>query len=144
MRVAEKLAVAALAVSASLGAGAAEKVFRYAFLIAETGFDPPQISDLYSSNLIDNIFDAPLRYDYLERPVRLVPNTLQAMPTISDDGTLYTMKVKPGIYFADDPAFGGKKRELTAADYVYSIKRLYDPRLRSPNLYLFEGYIAGM
>ena len=144
MRFAAKLAVAALAVSACLGAGAAEKVFRYAFLIAETGFDPPQISDLYSSNLIDNIFDAPLKYDYLERPVRLVPNTLEAMPAISEDGTLYTMKVKPGIYFADDPAFGGKKRELTAADYVYSIKRLYDPRLRSPNLYLFEGYIAGM
>ncbi|HEY2628954.1 MAG TPA: ABC transporter substrate-binding protein, partial [Usitatibacter sp.] len=122
----------------------AEKVFRYAFLIAETGFDPAQISDLYSTFLIDNIFDSPLKYDYLARPSKLLPNTLSEMPTMADEGTLYTMKVKPGIYFADDEAFHGKKRELTAADYVYSIKRLFDPRLRSPNLYHFEGKIVGM
>ena len=117
----------------------AEKVFRYAFLIAETGFDPAQISDLYSTYLVDNIFDTPLKYDYLARPSKLVPNTLSEMPTVAEEGTLYTMKVKPGIYFDDDEAFHGKKRELTAADYVYSIKRLFDPRLRSPNLYHFEG-----
>ncbi|MFZ3323573.1 MAG: ABC transporter substrate-binding protein [Usitatibacter sp.] len=122
----------------------AEKVFRYAFLIAETGFDPAQISDLYSTYLVDNIFDTPLKYDYLARPSKLVPNTLSEMPTVAEEGTLYTMKVKPGIYFDDDEAFHGKKRELTAADYVYSIKRLFDPRLRSPNLYHFEGHIVGM
>ena len=66
------------------------------------------------------------------------------MPEVTEDGTLYTMRVKPGIYFADDEAFHGKKRELTAADYVYSIKRLFDPRRRSPNLYHLEGNIVGM
>jgi ABC-type transport system substrate-binding protein len=134
----------ALAAAAFVLPAHAEKVLRYAFLVAETGFDPVQISDLYSSNLIDNIFDTPLKYDYLARPVKLVPNTLTAMPEIGEEGTLYTLHVKPGIFFAEDPAFGGKKRELTAADYVYSIKRTYDPRLKSPNLYLFEGFIAGM
>ncbi|HEX4779649.1 MAG TPA: ABC transporter substrate-binding protein [Usitatibacter sp.] len=124
--------------------GHAEKVLRYSFLVAETGFDPVEISDLYSSNLIDNIFDTPLKYDYLARPLKLVPNTLTAMPAITEGGTLYTMHVKPGIYFADDPVFKGGKRELTAADYVFSIKRTYDPRRKSPNLYLFEGFIAGM
>ncbi|HEX4331463.1 MAG TPA: ABC transporter substrate-binding protein [Usitatibacter sp.] len=143
MRGTAKLAAALLAAALALPAHA-EKVLRYAFLIAETGFDPAEISDLYSSNLIDNIFDTPLKYDYLARPVKLVPNTLTAMPEITEGGTLYTLHVKPGIYFADDPAFNGKKRELTAADYVYSIKRTYDPRRKSPNLYFFEGFIAGM
>ena len=143
MRGIAKLAAVLVAAALVLPAHA-EKVLRYAFLVAETGFDPPQISDLYSSNLIDNIFDTPLKYDYLARPVKLVPNTLTAIPGITEDGTLYTLHVKPGIFFADDPAFGGRKRELTAADYVYSIKRTYDPRLKSPNLYLFEGFIAGM
>jgi ABC-type transport system substrate-binding protein len=46
--------------------------------------------------------------------------------------------------FADDPAFNGAKRELVAEDFVYSIKRLFDPRKKSPNLYLLEGNIAGM
>ncbi len=120
------------------------KVFRYAFKVAETGFDPMQTSDLYSSNLLSNIFDPPLGYDFLARPVKLVPNTLSEMPAVTHEGTLYTMRVKPGIYFADDAAFKGVKRELTAQDYVYSLKRNFDPRLKSPNLYLFEGNIAGM
>jgi ABC-type transport system substrate-binding protein len=123
---------------------AAEKSFRYAFLIAETGFDPAELSDLYSSNLIANIFDTPLAYDFVARPAKLVPNTLEAMPAISESGTLFTMKVKPGIYFADDAAFKGARRELVAQDFVYSVKRLFDPKKKSPNLYLLEGQIAGM
>ena len=141
-----RLAAALLALAVALPASAqpAGKVFRYAFEQAETGFDPAELSDLYSSTVIANIFDTPLSYDYLARPIRLVPNTLVAMPEITQGGTLYTMRVRPGIYFADDPAFEGKRRELTAEDYVYSIKRLFDPRRKSPNLYQFEGQIVGM
>ena len=120
------------------------KVYRYAFNVAETTFDPAEVSDLYSSTLMANIFDSPLAYDYLARPLKLIPNTLEAMPEVSEQGTLYRMRVKPGIYFADDAAFGGKRRELTAEDYVYSVKRLFDPKKKSPNLYLLEGNIAGM
>lgn len=120
------------------------KTLRYAFPVAETSFDPAEVNDVYSSNVVTNIFDAPLTYDYLARPLRLVPNTLAAMPEVLEDGTLYRMRVKPGIYFADDPAFKGRKRELTAEDYVYSIKRIFDPKRKSPNLYLLEGTIAGM
>jgi ABC-type transport system substrate-binding protein len=120
------------------------KTFRYSFLVAETGFDPAQISDLYSSNLIANVFDPPLTYDFLARPFKLVPNTLARMPEVSEEGTLYRLQVKPGILFADDAAFNGRKRELTAEDYVYSIKRLFDPKVKSPNLYQLEGNVVGM
>ena len=37
-----------------------------------------------------------------------------------------------GIYFQDDPAFKGERRELVAADYVYAYKRFFDPRWKSP------------
>ena len=146
MTLASRLAPLAVAAFAAAGALAADpaKVFRYAFNVAETGFDPAEISDLYSSNLVANIFDTPLTYDYLARPIKLVPSTLEAMPEITEGGTLYTMKVKPGIYFADDAAFNGKRRELVAEDFVYSMKRLFDPKKKSPNLYQFEGQIAGM
>jgi ABC-type transport system substrate-binding protein len=73
-----------------------------------------------------------------------VPKTLASMPEINADGTVYTMRVKPGIFFSDDPAFKGKKRELVAQDYVYSLKRIFDPKKRSPNLYYLEGAIVGM
>ncbi|MBK7460947.1 MAG: hypothetical protein IPJ42_21800 [Betaproteobacteria bacterium] len=39
----------------------------------------------------------------------------------------------------DDPAFKGQPRELTAADYVYSIKRYYDPATRSPTLFHYQN-----
>lgn len=108
-----------------------EKVLRYAFEIAETGFDPAQISDVYSRIVTENIFDSLYGYDYLARPAKIRPNVAAGMPVISDDFRTYTIKIRPGIYFADDPAFGGKKRELTAQDFVYSYKRIYDPKTKS-------------
>ncbi len=70
-------------------------------------------------------------------------NTAATLPEISDGGLTYTLRIRPGIYFTPDPAFKGKPRELTAADYVYSFKRLYDPAVKSPWLSLFDGKIAG-
>lgn len=119
------------------------KVFRYAFEVAETSLDPHRISDLYSNILNAAIFDPPLRYDYLARPAKLVPNTLVAMPEITEGGKVITMRIRPGIFFSDDPAFGGKKRELVAADYAYSIRRVLDPRNASPLLSELEGILAG-
>lgn len=110
---------------------------------SETGLDPAVASDIATLSLLENLFDPLLRYDYLARPLKLRENTLSAMPEVSSDGLEYTFKIRPGIYFTPDPAFKGKKREMTAADYVYSLTRLYDPALKSPWLFLFEGKIAG-
>src|SRR6266513_1634632 len=123
---------------------AAEKILRYAFRVAETGFDPVQINDLYSSIILSHIFDPPLTYDYLARPSKVKPNTAAALPEVSADGRVWTVRIRPGIYFTDDPAFHGKKRELTAYDYVYSIKRNWDPKSKAPNLYLLDKRVVGM
>ena len=118
------------------------KVLRYAFEIAETSFDPQKVSDVYSSIVNNGMFDAPLRYDYLAQPAKLIPNTLAAMPDTSADFRTFTFRVKPGIYFADDAVFNGKKRELTAEDYVYTVKRLFDPQLTAPLLSEVEDYLV--
>ncbi len=123
---------------------AAGKVLRITFSTAETGFDPVKVSDYYSGVVIAAIFDPLLTYDYLARPAKLVPNVAAALPQIADNGKTYTFRLKPGIHFTPDPAFKGQPRELTAADYVYSIKRFLDPKNRSPYAFLFEGKIAGL
>jgi ABC-type transport system substrate-binding protein len=115
------------------------KVLRYAFLIAETTFDPAQISDLYSRIVCSGIFEAPLEFEFLARPARMRPNTAAAMPEVSADFKTFTFSIRPGTYFADDPAFKGRKRELVAEDYVYALKRHYDPRWKSGNLYILES-----
>lgn len=119
------------------------KILRITFQAAETGFDPVKVSDYYSGTVIEAIFDPLLTYDYLARPAKLIPNTAEALPRISDNGKTYSVRVKPGIYFTDDPAFKGARRELTALDYAYSIRRFLDPKNRSPYAFLFEG-VAGI
>jgi ABC-type transport system substrate-binding protein len=125
------------------GAGAAGaapvKTLRVAFSGAENGFDPAQISDTVSSALVASLFDAPLRYDFLARPATLRPDTAEALPEVSDNHRRFVFRIRPGIRFADDPAFKGQPRELTAADYVFSIKRFYDPATRSPQLFHFQN-----
>jgi oligopeptide transport system substrate-binding protein len=135
-----------LALVAALGcAGAADlkKTLRVAFPVAETGFDPQPAGDVYSQYVNRVIFDPLYRYDYLARPYKIEPNTATAMPEISRDGKTWTIHVRPGIYFSDDPVFNGKKRELTAADYVYAWKRIIDPKVRSNNLAVFDGKLVG-
>src|SRR6185312_272676 len=142
-RIVAALLCAASAASFAQAPAAPQKVFRYAWSVAETTFDPQKIQDLYSDIANNAMFDAPLTYDYLARPFKLLPNTLASMPEISADGMTYTMHVKPGIYVADDPVFKGRKRELVAEDYVYSIKRIMDPHISSPALSEIEGNVVG-
>jgi len=142
--IAATVALAALALSLPVDAADPAKVLRVEFRVAETGFDPQFAYDAYSFYVIDNIFDSPYTYDYFARPAKLVPRTAAELPQITDGGRTYTVKIRPGIYFASDPAFGGKRRELTAADYLYSIKRHLDPKVRSYWLYLFENHLAGL
>lgn len=111
---------------------AATKVLRYAFNAGETGFDPAQISDLYSRIVTAHIFEGLYAYDHLARPAKIKPLTADGMPEHSADFRVWTVKIKPGIYFADDPAFKGRKRELVAEDYVYAMKRFADPAVKSP------------
>jgi oligopeptide transport system substrate-binding protein len=143
MRLAVFLLGASLAFAAQAQSDPA-KVLRVVFRTAETGFDPQAASDLYSNYVNRAIFEPPFRYDFRARPHKLVPNTAVSLPEGNKDGTEWTFRVKPGIYFTDDPAFKGKKRELTAADYAYTFKRTLDPAMRSPALEIFDGRIVGM
>jgi oligopeptide transport system substrate-binding protein len=119
------------------------KIIRTTFQSAERGFDCAVESDEFTGTLCDNVFDSLLQYDYLARPIKLQPRAAAALPEISADGKTYTIKLKRGIFFTDHPAFNGKKRELVAADYIYSWKRMLDPKLRAQWQFLFDGKLIG-
>ncbi|MGL6113301.1 MAG: ABC transporter substrate-binding protein, partial [Rubrivivax sp.] len=129
----------AWAAAASRNSAPRERTLRVAFDFAETGFDPPRVSDESSLRINAHIFEPLLSYDYLARPAKLVPLTAAALPEVLDGGRRFAFTLRPGILFADDAAFGGRPRELTAADYIYSLKRFYDPAVISEHLYLFEN-----
>ena len=130
---------------ASMTANAQEKkILKMAFRAAETGFDPQQVQDRYSVGICENIFESFLTYDWLARPVRLAPQVVEAVPQPEEGNTRFTFRIKPGIFFADDPVFKGKRRELVARDMEYAIKRFRDPANRSPYSWLFEDRIVGL
>ena len=108
------------------------KVLHVAFQSAETSLDPAKIVDTYSRTVTPHIFEALYQYDYLARPAKIKPCLAEAMPEHSDDFRVWTVRLRRGIYFADDVAFKGQRRELVAQDAVYTIKRIFDPALKSP------------
>jgi len=105
--------------------------------------DPQQITDLYSNRVATAIFEGLYEFDYVASPARVVPNTAVALPEITEGGRVWTIRIKPGILFADDPAFKGRPRELVAEDYVYSLKRRLDPNLKLGGEPALTDLIAG-
>lgn len=110
------------------------------------GIDPIHSSDLYSSTVMAQIYSALMQYNYLKRPTTVEPLDADGMPKISKDQKTYTFKIKKGIMFHDNPCFkatNGKGREVTAEDYIYSWKRVADPKSVSDGFWVFEGKIKG-
>ena len=140
---ARAFAAALLSLSCAAIAADSGKVLRTAFSIAETSFDPALAYDAASNSVVEEISESMLEYEYLARPMKLAPLTLERLPEVSDRGATYLCRIRKGIFFAGDPAFKGKPRELIAADYAYSLKRLLDPALRSPWTWVLEGKLIG-
>jgi ABC-type transport system substrate-binding protein len=140
--------LAALLLGATLAAsGFAQSPAKTLRLAVDTdgdGFDPATFQSTVSSVVASHVFDSPYRFATLRKGYVPVPNTAAGPPQVSADGLTWTIEIRPGIFFADDPAFGGRRRELTAADYVYSIKRLADPRQISLGWQQIAGRIAGL
>lgn len=132
------------ATAATINYADPDKVLRTVFPVAETGFDPAASRDLYSNAINEALFERLYTYDYLASPAKVVPETAEGMPDISADGKTYTIRLKKNIHFIPDAAFNGKKRELSVEDYVYSFKRLMDPKIASTHTWLLDGKILGL
>ena len=120
------------------------KTLRVLFNAAETSFDPARITDLYSRTVTAHIFESLYSYDPLARPARVMPVLALGLPEVSADFKVWTVRLRPGIFFADDPAFKGQPRELVAGDVLYAFKRLVDPANQSPTVsgVLDEGIVG--
>lgn len=122
-----------------------ERVLRVTAPSDVKGFDPMMAGDVGSAAQIAKIYEGLLTYHWLKIPYELIPNLAEEMPEISKDGMIYTFKIKKGVFFQDDAAFpGGKGRELTAMDFVYSLKRHADTKNQSTGWWLFDGKIKGL
>lgn len=108
-------------------------------------FDPVHASDRYSNICQTQVYETLYQYKYLARPYDVEPGLADSLPGISDSGRVYRIKMKKGVRFADDACFpGGKGREVTARDFVYSIQRLADVRNNTSGWWVLEGKVVGL
>jgi len=125
--------------------GAPAKIYRHAMDGAPGSLDPAQTTSIYANFIVINLYDTLYRYKYLARPYQLQPNLAADMPEVSEDGLQLTIQIKKGVFFNDDPAFkGGVGREVKAQDFVYSIKRHFDPNTRAQGAWLWQNRIEGL
>ncbi len=126
-------------------AGPGEKVFRYSMRSMPGSLDPARASTASANDMVQTLYDSLYVYKYLQRPYELKPRLAAAMPDISADGLTYTIRLKRGIRFADSEVFpNGRGREVVADDFVYAMKRHFDPATRSVAAWLWQGRIAGL
>ena len=112
---------------------------------APSNLDPARASSIYANFLAVNLYDTLYRYKYLARPYQLEPNLAEHLPQVSADGLIYTIRIKPGVHFIDDTVFReGKGRLVSARDFVYSIKRHFDPETRAEGAWLWQNRIVGL
>jgi len=126
------------------GVRPSDEMVMYSVTARVRGFDPAKAGDVSSALAISKIYEGLLQYSYLERPYRVTPCLAEALPEISDDGLTYTFRIRKGIYFHDDPCFGGKARELCAEDFIYSIKRVADVKNLSTGYWAYNDRVPGL
>ncbi len=121
------------------------KVYRHAMDGAPGSLDPAQAASIYANFLVVNLYDTLYRYKYLARPYRLQPNLAASMPEVSEDGLRIIIRIKKGVHFINDQAFkGAVGREVKAQDFIYSIKRHFDPNTRAQGAWLWQNKIEGL
>ena len=112
--------------------------------------DPAEASALYASRAVRLVYETLYEYDYVARPYKLIPGLAEAMPEVQSNGLVYVFRIHPLARFQPDPCFGSdasgqpRGRPVTAADVVFSLKRLADRKVASPGAWLVEDAIAGM
>jgi ABC-type transport system substrate-binding protein len=120
-------------------------VFRFPLRAKIKSLDSGNVEDVYGMQVCSQIFESLYTYHYLKRPFVLEPLLADGMPVVSDDKLTYTIKIKQGVYFHDDPCFpDGKGRELKAEDFVFAFKRIANIRYASPNWGTLKDRIVGL
>lgn len=93
--------------------------------------DPAIVDDSITANVLAQCYDGLYK---LDKDGNVIANLAEDLPTISEDGLTYTIKLKDGLTWSDGTP-------LTAEDFVWSWKRAMTTEGYYTNF--MYGYIAG-
>jgi len=102
---------------------------------------PPQITDNGSYRVARNLFDG--LFMLSNKDGSILP-ALAETYTVNEDATIYTFKIRHGVYFHDDPCFKqGKGRELNAHDIKFCLKNICEPADYNNSYWIMENRVLG-
>jgi peptide/nickel transport system substrate-binding protein len=86
---------------------------------------PHNLVDAAAFNLMNQVYEGLFELD--EKTKEFKPKLAESY-TVSEDGKVYTIVLKKGIFFHDDPIFPqGKGREVMAEDVIHCFTKLCEP-----------------
>ncbi len=102
---------------------------------------PPSITDAFSFRIAAQIYEGLFKLDQSDLSLK---KCLVEDFTIDSSGTIYTFKLKKGVFFHDDPCFAdGKGRELKALDVHYCFSQLCTQSINNQGFVVFKGLLKG-
>ena len=102
---------------------------------------PHAISDAISNNIANQIYEGLVRVD--TKKITQVQPCIAESWQISEDGTVYTFKLRKGVMFHNDACFPeGVGREANASDFKYSFEQLCTPS-EDNLLFEFRNFVKG-
>ncbi len=124
---------------ASNDQSAAKKIFRYNQPSTLNSLDPAFAKDQAGIWIANQLYSTLVQID---DGLNIKPNAAKSWE-VSEDGLVYTFKLRDDIYFHDHSAFeNGKGERLTAHDVAFSFNRIMDDALASPGRWIFENRVA--
>ena len=100
--------------------------------------DPAFAKDLYQIWIDHMVYNTLVETD---EQLHVVPSLAKNWE-VSADGLTCTFHLHTDVFFHNNAAFpGGKGRRFTAADVVYSFKRLVDPATAATGAWIFNGRV---
>lgn len=126
--------------------------------------DPATCGDTTSHGIQANFYEGLYCYQYLKRPLEVIPQLAAEMPHISQDGLTYTIRLKKDVKFFRNPCFGVqapavaagqaaggaegpryKTRTVQAKDFVLALKRCADYHVNTGLAWAFlSNHIVGL
>jgi oligopeptide transport system substrate-binding protein len=130
------LCIAALLAGCSGGShepAAPPNVLHYALTVEPGSFDPAKAQDIYTSEMLINVFEGLVRYDDQNRIVPVLAERWE----VSADGKTYTFHLRQGVNFHNG-------QPVTAEDVKYSWERALWPRTKSNTAANYLDGVVGM
>ena len=116
-----------------------DQIFHYNQINSITSLDPAFAKSQNNIWAVDHLYNGLVQ---LDDQLNVKPAIAKSWE-ISEDGKIYTFKLRDDVYFHDDDAFdSGKGRKVVAADFVYSFNRIIDDKTASPGSWIFKGKIT--